>query len=979
MMNMPQSRQAWFEVQAEVDGAWPMAEAYKAYCRDRLAELREVRVRGPIPPGVIPCFVVVHNEKRRLPALLAHYRALGVGRFVIVDHKSNDGTSNFLAAEPDVDVFRTGASYETACEGAAWITGLARRYAMGRWALAADADEHLVYDGMGDHDLHALVALLEGLGRKRLYAPMIDMYPRVPLAGLRVETTQTFLEACPYFDPIEANGRVFHRRRYSARGPVLEGGPRPRCFTLEGRPMDAYLPKHPLSFWEEGTLYRTVHHPYPYLQNVAEPSAALLHFKFLDDFQVHEQEQAVVGQAWQGGRYASARADQINRQPELSLFHPESRHYRGPESFLADGIISRLPWDRPSLREKTGVPDGKPESERRRRFLVIVRAGDQSLHPHWMGGGERRTERSWDLHISYCGDDPDPFPNRPADVTLSRAKGPKLAAIANYLDSQSALDEGAGLDGYDWFWFPDDDIVADLQTIERFFRYVETYNLVLAQPALHESSHMGHEITGRHAGSLLRFTNFVDVMCPCFSRAALDLCRPLFRETQSGRGLDFPFSRLAGYPDRGIAVVDAASVANTRPSGIQSTRAAGIDPAGELKQRHRLDTQKRTLAAVLLDGTVTVDLKSVRPNRPPSAVPRLSVVMAVGGDLRFLDEAVDSILGQDFDDFELIIVDDGSGAGAVFEKLAKRDPRIRLIVNPANLGLAVSLNRGIAEAKGDLIVRLDADDIAEPNRFGRLVDAFDADRELGLVGSWVVNIDETGMPVGANRTPETDLQIRWTILFYVPFCHSSVAFRRECFKTAGGYRNDLRLSEDHYLWAEMIEVTRARNIPESLVRFRLNPRGMSATAPPDWRARTHQIRERSWARLGIRYDLYNDVRADDIAEFVYGSAIARVEGRAAAYRTILTLLRGFLLQATLARDEDHEAARQLVKTTIARVFAEPPRGLRNRVAIARLAWRLDPACATAGFVTRISRKLNRALTRPFTQRRRRRQQRAAPR
>ena len=90
--------------------------------------------------------------------------------------------------------------------------------------------------------------------------------------------------------------------------------------------------------------------------------------------------------------------------------------------------------------------------------------------------------------------------------------------------------------------------------------------------------------------------------------------------------------------------------------------------------------------------------------------------MTVYNDMRFLDAAVDSILRQEFRDLELIIVDDGTGQDAIFDALARRDPRIRIVVNPANLGTAEAANRGIEVARGDIIARLDADDVAEPAR-----------------------------------------------------------------------------------------------------------------------------------------------------------------------------------------------------------------------------------------------------------------------
>ena len=128
--------------------------------------------------------------------------------------------------------------------------------------------------------------------------------------------------------------------------------------------------------------------------------------------------------------------------------------------------------------------------------------------------------------------------------------------------------------------------------------------------------------------------------------------------------------------------------------------------------------------------------------------PRVSVVMAVGPDLRFLDEAVGSVLTQGFSDLELVLVDDATGRGEVFAEIAGRDPRVRVLTNEHNVGVATSANRGIAAARGEIIARLDADDVAEPEHVGRLVTALDADPGLGLVGSSVTLLDEDGRTLG---------------------------------------------------------------------------------------------------------------------------------------------------------------------------------------------------------------------------------------
>ncbi|KRB31949.1 hypothetical protein ASE05_02665 [Mesorhizobium sp. Root172] len=331
--------------------------------------------------------------------------------------------------------------------------------------------------------------------------------------------------------------------------------------------------------------------------------------------------------------------------------------------------------------------------------------------------------------------------------------------------------------------------------------------------------------------------------------------------------------------------------------------------------------------------------------------------MTVYTDQRFLDAAVNSILTQEFDDLELIIVDDGTGQDAVFQELARRDPRIRLIINPTNLGTAAAANRGIEAARGEIILRLDADDVAEPTHVGRLVAALDEDSELGLVGHAVTLIDEADRVVGAQRMPETDLEIRWTILFHNPFYHSTIAYRRGCFEAAGRYRIDELVSQDHYLWFDMLPLCRARNLAEPLTRYRLNALGLTATNAANARNRTHPIRQASWARLGLTYDLYDDAFAQDLTRFIRGQVIA-VDRRAAAYSKLLGVLKAFLAASRpFRRTEDAVAARQLTHGIIARMLANPPPGLTGKLRVCHLCWPLDWRAATGAATKRLAIRL----------------------
>jgi glycosyltransferase involved in cell wall biosynthesis len=281
--------------------------------------------------------------------------------------------------------------------------------------------------------------------------------------------------------------------------------------------------------------------------------------------------------------------------------------------------------------------------------------------------------------------------------------------------------------------------------------------------------------------------------------------------------------------------------------------------------------------------------------------PRVSVVMGVYRDFRFLTEAIDSVLQQDFSDLELIIVDDGNHRDDIFAPLSTRDPRIRLVRCATNGGHPVALNIGIAAARADIIVRLDQDDICEPTRIGKQVEALDADPDLGLVGSDVLLIAEDGQPQTVVHMPRNDLEVRWTMLFHNPFYHSTATFRRAAFVAAGGYREDVPISEDHFLWFDMLRVCRLRNLAAPLVRYRLNSQGLTALHRNKARNRTHAIREKLWADIGLSYDLQDDTLARAVSAFLREKPVPAAL-RPAALALIKRVLSAFLASPQATSD-----------------------------------------------------------------------------
>lgn len=243
-----------------------------------------------------------------------------------------------------------------------------------------------------------------------------------------------------------------------------------------------------------------------------------------------------------------------------------------------------------------------------RRVLVILRAGDQSLHPEWFTGAPGE-DRNWDFHISYFGDLRRPFRNRSSDITLSFEKGTKSQGTVACLAKL-----GARIDDYDWIWLPDNDLWADLATLNRFFDIVGEYDLDLAQPALGAGSYVAHRITAQRPHMRLRFTTFVEIMAPCFSRKALQLCAPYLGATRSSWGINWIFPKLLGYPKRGIAIVDETPVIHTRQSGrgpnIALANKSGSTPRQEMDEflkAHQLEKRVEIWGGIDLAGNFVSD------------------------------------------------------------------------------------------------------------------------------------------------------------------------------------------------------------------------------------------------------------------------------------------------------------------------------------------------------------------------------------
>ena len=202
--------------------------------------------------------------------------------------------------------------------------------------------------------------------------------------------------------------------------------------------------------------------------------------------------------------------------------------------------------------------------------------------------------------------------------------------------------------------------------------------------------------------------------------------------------------------------------------------------------------------------------------------PLVTVLMSAYNDFRYLPAAVESILGQSFGDFEFLIVDDGSTDRTRDYLAGLRDPRVRVTRNPENVGLTRSLNRGIDAAAGSLVARMDADDVALPDRLSRQVAFFQKHPDVGIVGSARMLIDERGDHVAHAPAVADDLGIRWKCLLGNPFAHPTVMLRRDVLDQHRlRYDETFQTAQDYELWTRLLTVTRAANLRDPLLKYRL--------------------------------------------------------------------------------------------------------------------------------------------------------------
>ncbi len=225
--------------------------------------------------------------------------------------------------------------------------------------------------------------------------------------------------------------------------------------------------------------------------------------------------------------------------------------------------------------------------------------------------------------------------------------------------------------------------------------------------------------------------------------------------------------------------------------------------------------------------------------------------MAVYNGREYLGEAIDSILNQTFKTFEFIIINDGSDDDTLSILSAYNDKRIRIINNGKNIGLSKSLNIGILNAKGLFIARMDADDISHPSRFQQQVQILENNKNIGICGTWFKILNQDVF----YKYPVSDIDIKLSLLFHNPICHSSVLIRKECIDNLNlFYDENVRYAQDYDLWIRASQKNVIfYNVPEFLLNHRIHNNRITSKHESAQKSFAMAAKKKIWEKLLVAF------------------------------------------------------------------------------------------------------------------------------
>jgi glycosyltransferase involved in cell wall biosynthesis len=342
--------------------------------------------------------------------------------------------------------------------------------------------------------------------------------------------------------------------------------------------------------------------------------------------------------------------------------------------------------------------------------------------------------------------------------------------------------------------------------------------------------------------------------------------------------------------------------------------------------------------------------------------PRVTVLMPVFNRERFVDEAIRSVVAQDFADFELLIVDDGSTdqTPAILRRWAERDARVVVITSPENQGIPAALNLGLRYASAPYVARLDSDDIMMPFRLAAQADVLDREPGVVLVSSAYETMDREGNYLGTWPGNEPHEVVTFLLNFYnIVGGGGQVMFRRSEVIAEGGYACEVPSSEDYDLWVRLLRRGRVVTLPLIGMKQRDHDARSAVQFGSLKRANWTAIMSRALGRY-----LGRPIGDDEIAALI---TLWRLDGRTGmAPAAQKTMAEAF---ARFRSDHSDRGLRRCVRSRVARQWMDAARALvraghRAEAAsfVSRAAW-WSPTTVLDAAATRAARSVPLSLRR----------------
>lgn len=226
--------------------------------------------------------------------------------------------------------------------------------------------------------------------------------------------------------------------------------------------------------------------------------------------------------------------------------------------------------------------------------LIVAVAGNSSMHPIWQAG-----DANFDLFVVYYGDIEDRYSTE--GKYYERAKGTKFNILHQIVEKRQDV-----FSKYDAIFVPDDDMYMETADINRFFDIFHQYNLEIAQPSIF--GWISVPITAHVPFSKLRYVNWVEIMCPCFSSNALYKCQHTFLENKTNWCIEFLWNKILGNPKDKIAIIDEIIAIHTRPCfygdtywNNNNTFQSAMQESDDLLKKHKIDGKRVVYSTVQAD------------------------------------------------------------------------------------------------------------------------------------------------------------------------------------------------------------------------------------------------------------------------------------------------------------------------------------------------------------------------------------------